>query len=65
MSLIYPDFRFDYHEYCNFGNEVVKKQVPTVPFSSIKVKHALVMPDQLCTLQSAKNGLCDKKQIIS
>ena len=46
-------------------NGVFKKQVPTVPFLSIKVKHALVMPDQLCTLRSAKNGLCDKKQIIS
>ena len=26
-------------------NGVFKKQVPTIPFLSIKVKHSLVMPD--------------------
>ena len=26
-------------------NGVFKKQVPTIPFLSVKVKHSLVMPD--------------------
>ena len=46
-------------------NGVVKKQVPTVPFLSIKVKHALVMPDQLSLCGQQKKYCVIRNKLLA